>query len=46
LLHEFGDGLHLGSIGFVGLERGDFLGERAAVSKAACGMDEGGPDRL
>jgi hypothetical protein len=40
VLHEVGNGQHLGVIRLVSFESGDFLGESAAISKTVGSLHE------
>jgi hypothetical protein len=46
MLHEIGNGQHLGAIHLVCLESGDFLGESAAISKTVGSLHERRPNRF
>jgi hypothetical protein len=46
LLHEVGNGQHLGAIRVVCFESGDFLGESAAISKTVGSLHERNPNRF
>jgi hypothetical protein len=45
-LHDVGNGQHLGALGLVCFEGGDFLGESATVSEALRRLHERCPNRF